>query len=103
MSVTRRPNEAALVTSFPDILQMYGWCVWALTMTLTRGSSPFAIASMSGPLKFTHLFTSVYSLPAGRRARECRRRRRALRAALVQQHDEGLDVPLLAQPVRPAC
>ena len=30
-----------------------------------RGSSPFAIASMSGPLKFTQPFTSVYSLPAG--------------------------------------
>ena len=29
MSVTTRPNEAALVTSLPDIRQTYGWCVWA--------------------------------------------------------------------------
>ena len=27
MSVTSRPKEAALVTSLPDIRQMYGWCV----------------------------------------------------------------------------
>src|SRR3954465_4937940 len=65
MSVIRRPNDAALVTSLPDILQMYGWCVWALTITLTRGSSPAAICCISGPLKFTQRFTSVYSSPLG--------------------------------------
>src|SRR5215216_5583135 len=57
-SVTRRPNEAALVTSLPDILQTYGWWVWALMITLTRGSTPLAIYSISGPLKLTHLLTS---------------------------------------------
>ena len=65
MSVTRRPNEAALVTSLPAIVQMYGWCVWALTITATRGSRPCAIDSISGPLKFTQRFTSVYSSPVG--------------------------------------
>ena len=65
MSVTTRPNEAALVTSLPDIRQMYGWCVWAETMAPMRLSSPAAMASMSGPLKFTHLSTSTYSLPVG--------------------------------------
>src|SRR5215211_1014660 len=54
-SVTNRPNEAALVTSLPDILQTYGWWVWALMITLTRGSTPLAIDFISGPLKSTHL------------------------------------------------
>src|SRR3954470_15120994 len=65
MSVITRPNDAALVTSLPDILQMYGWCVCALTITLTRGSSPAAICCISGPLKFTQRLTSVYSSPFG--------------------------------------
>ena len=64
MSVTTRPNDAALVTSLPDIRQMYGWCVWADTMTLMRLSSPAAMSSIS-PLKFTHLSTSTYSFPVG--------------------------------------
>ena len=40
MSVTRRPKEAALVTSLPAIVQMYGWCVWALTITRRAGRCP---------------------------------------------------------------
>ena len=59
MSVTRRPNDAALVTSLPPIWQMYGWCVCALITTLTRGSRPLAIAVTSLPLKLTHLLTST--------------------------------------------
>ena len=59
MDVIKRPNDDALVTSLPDIVQMYGACVCALTTTLTRGSRPFAIAWISAPPKFTHLFTSV--------------------------------------------
>src|SRR5919197_4886959 len=65
MSVTTRPNDDALVTSLPASVQMYGWWVWALTMTLTRSSRPAAICSISGPLKFTQRLTSVYSLPVG--------------------------------------
>ena len=59
MSVMTRPNEAALVTSLSSIVQTYGWCVWALITTFTRSSSPFAIGVISGPLKFTHLLTSM--------------------------------------------
>ena len=59
MSVTTRPNEAALVTSLSSIVQTYGWWVWALTTTFTRSSRPLAIEVISGPLKFTHLLTSM--------------------------------------------
>ena len=39
----------------------------ALTITLTRSSSPFAMAVISGPLKFAHRLTSTYASgwPAG--------------------------------------
>ena len=89
--MTTRPNEAALVTSLPDIRQMYGWCVWAETMAPMRLSSPAAMASISGPLKFTHLSTSMYSLPVGVTFGSVGGDGGRLRAALVQQHDERLD------------
>ena len=47
MSVTTRPNEAALVTSLSSIVQTYGWWVWALTTTFTRASRPLAIEVIS--------------------------------------------------------
>src|SRR3954466_2477538 len=61
--VISRPNDDALVTSLPDMWHTYGWCVCALTITDTRGSSPWAIDWISGPLKFTHRLMSVYSFP----------------------------------------
>ena len=39
--------------------QMYGACVWPLTITSTRASSPAAIALISGPPKLTQRLTSV--------------------------------------------
>ena len=63
-------------------------------MTPMRLSSPAAMSSISGPLKFTHLLTSMYSLPVGVAGG---RRGRGLRAALVQQHDERLDLLLALQ------
>ena len=58
-AVTTRPNEAALVTSLSSIVQMYGWCEWALMITFTRSSRPFAMLVISGPLKFAQRFTSA--------------------------------------------
>ena len=37
----------------------YGWCVWALTTRSTAGSSRLTMSSRSGPVKFSHLFTSM--------------------------------------------
>ena len=51
MSVTRRPNEAALVTSLPDIVQTYGWCVWALTITLHARVEPCRDLLHLGPVE----------------------------------------------------
>ena len=59
IEVIRRPNDDADVTSRLLKLQMYGWCVWALTTTSTAGSSRLTMSSRSGPVKFSHLFTST--------------------------------------------
>ena len=59
IDVIRRPNDAAEVTSRLFRLQMYGWCVWALTTMSTAGSSRLTTSSRSGPVKFSHLFTSM--------------------------------------------
>ena len=72
---------------------------WALTITLDVGVEPVRDRPISGPLKFRHRFTSVYSFPGRRHLRNCRRRRGPLRAALVQQDHERLDALLVAQLV----
>ena len=56
-----RPKEAALVTSLPADLADVRLVGVGADHDLTRGSSPLAIDVISGPLKFTHLFTSVYA------------------------------------------
>ena len=38
MLVTTRPNEDALVRSFPPIVQLYAACMWPLTTTSISGS-----------------------------------------------------------------
>ena len=45
--------------------QMYGACVWALTITSTCGSSPCAIAVISGRAKPTQRSTSTYAFGFG--------------------------------------
>ena len=96
--MTTRPKDDALVTSLPAMLQMYGAWVCALITTLTRGSSPWAIDVISGPLKLTHLF----DVRVGVRVRGCRvdrHGRRVLEAALMEEDDERLDALLVAELV----
>ena len=59
IDVISRPNDARDVTSRSLKRHMYGWCVWALTTRSTAGSSRLTTLSRSGPVKFSHLFTSM--------------------------------------------
>ena len=74
MSVTRRPNDAALVTSLPSIsfapAQMYCWCVWPLTITSTWSSSPLTMSTMA-PERLSQLLIPAHP---GRSARDLRSR-----------------------------
>ena len=58
IDVISRPNDEALVTSLPAIVQMYGACVCALTTTSISGSRRLTMSTSSGPLKFSQAFTS---------------------------------------------
>ena len=49
MSVTRRPNEAALVTGLPSITQLYAWWVWPLITASTWSSRRFTMSTI-GPV-----------------------------------------------------
>ena len=103
MSVIRRPNDAALVTSLPAMWQMYGWCVWALTMTVDARVEPVRDALHLGPVE-VHALVDVGVCVAGSAggAGAGGRRGRDLGAALVQQHDERLDALLVAELLRRA-
>ena len=90
IDVISRPNDAAEVTSLPLKRHTYGWCVWALTTTSTAGSSRLTMSSRSGPVKFSHLFTSMKPREKGA----------FCGAALVQEQDDRAHLPLLQPRAR---